>query len=91
MAHIHVFRCDACGEKMKGRERAQLAILMPEERAKIERTTPKSLAEAMGLTAGAQAHPEEFDLCVTCALALIVTLKERQKNLAAGEPPCLPM
>lgn len=90
MAHIHVFRCDACGEKMKGRERAQLAILMPEERAKIERTVPKSLIEAMGMAQGPQPHPEEFDLCATCALALIVTLKHRHKNLLAGDAPCIP-
>lgn len=83
MAHFMVFRCDACGEKMKNSERAEGAILLPDERERAKENAPKSLMEAMSGKGRYEPKEERFDLCVECALALLVAFKVRRKESAA--------
>lgn len=81
MAHFMVFRCDACGEKMKGSERAEGAILLPDERMRAKENAPKSMIEAMmSGKRGYEPKEERFDLCLECALALLVAFKMRRKE-----------
>ena len=86
MASFHVYRCDACGSKIKNEERAEGVILMPEERARLRNARPKSLIEAMQGERNLTPREERFDLCTECATALLIAFKVRKREaLATGD------
>ena len=82
MSRIMVFRCDACGRKMKNDERAEGAIMLPDERARLASVRPTMMDAFQGKVP--QPKEEHFDLCVECALALLVAFKMRKKASEAG-------
>jgi len=82
MSRLLVFRCDACGKKMKNDERAEGAILLPEERERVAGQHP-TLFDVMQGNAP-KAKEERFDLCIECALALLVAFKVRKKAAEDG-------
>jgi hypothetical protein len=82
MSRLLIFRCDACGNKMKNEERAEGAIVLPDERAKVAGKRP-TLADFMQGSAP-KVKEEHFDLCTECALALLVAFKIRRRENNEG-------
>jgi hypothetical protein len=82
MSRLLVFRCDACGRKMKNDERAEGAIVLPDERAKAAGQHPTLMDWVQGNAP--KMKEEHFDLCIECALALLVAFKVRKKAAEAG-------
>ena len=82
MSRLLVFRCDACGKKMKNDERAEGAIMLPDERARLAAQRPSMMDAFQGKVP--QPKEEHFDLCIECALALLVAFKVRKKAAEEG-------
>lgn len=82
MSRLLVFRCDACGRKMKNDERAEGAIMLPEQRELAASTRPTMMDIMQGKAP--KVKEEHFDLCVECALALLVAFKVRKKESMEG-------
>lgn len=79
MARFH--ECDQCGERLSPEDVYPCAILSP----RAERTPPQleRYQSFIAMMNGArQIKPEEerFEFCAECALALILALKQRQKD-----------
>jgi ribosomal protein S26 len=73
--------CDHCGEKIPEGEMSGLVIVVSEKIAAPVRDENSFLAMLNGMQGGMRRKQEEFQFCLSCAMALLIAFKSRKSHI----------
>lgn len=76
---MHVHYCDLCGERT-GPEPDALMLIAVRDPERRRRQETSFLEEIVG----SKKQEERFELCSTCGLSLLVTMKQKKLDLKTG-------
>jgi hypothetical protein len=71
--------CDSCGEPIEAEEASPIVIVPCESIKKSRKIPPNTMAAMMGATS--QKEPDQFDLCPSCVMAMLVRLYNNRKSI----------